>query len=237
MLCRPQEPGNIGATARALRTMGLSQLALVEPVEPWLTEQAYGIAHGAQRLLHAAKAYPDLSAAVADCALVVGTTTRPRHRDLHFLDPEETARLMRPISRRAPVALVFGTERTGLTNEELSLCHHVARIPAAVRQPSLNLSHSVMIFAYAWLRSAEDEGGERSAARARLARSESLERMFDHVTAAVRLLEFPANVEKRFLLALRNILSRAQLREREANTFHTLAAQLQRCLRSSPRGD
>jgi tRNA (cytidine32/uridine32-2'-O)-methyltransferase len=251
VLCEPQEPGNIGATARAMKTMGLSELVLVAPHEPWLTEEAHGMAHSSQRLLHAAKVVPDLATAVGDCALVIGTTTRRRNRDLRFLDPEEAAALARSVSEGAPVALVFGNERTGLTNEQLALCHHVARIPLAVHQPSLNLAQSVMIFAYAWSRAsgaagarerAESaapgtEGGAPIAPRPRvaapgppgsLARSESLERMFASLDEAVRLLGFPRNVEKRVILSLRNLLSRAFLKEREVNLFLTLAAQIRR---------
>jgi tRNA (cytidine32/uridine32-2'-O)-methyltransferase len=227
VLCRPQEPGNIGAAARAMRTMGLSDLALVAPREPWLTEQAHGLAHGSQRLLHAARVFPDLASAVADCHLVIGTTSRRRNRALRFLDARETAQVVADLGARRRAALVFGNERTGLTNDELALCHHVARIPAAVRQPSLNLAQSVMIFAYERFRLAAAASSPGRGTPA-LARSESIERGFAHFDEAIRLLDFPPNVEKRFLLSIRNVLSRALLREREVNLLHTLAAQLER---------
>ncbi len=237
VLCEPQEPGNIGSVARAMKTMGLSDLVLVAPKEPWLTEVAHGMAHSSQRLLHAAKVTPDLAAAVADCALVIGTTTRVRHRDLRFLDPEETAILARTVALVAPVALVFGNERTGLTNEQLDICHHVARVPLAVHQPSLNLAQCVMVFAYVWRRAESDgkpsrrgtraiPGAPTPAAVASLARSESLERMFASLDEAIESLAFPANVGKRVRASLRNLLLRSFLKEREVNLFHTIAAQI-----------
>jgi tRNA (cytidine32/uridine32-2'-O)-methyltransferase len=250
VLCEPQEPGNIGAVARAMNTMGLPDLTLVAPPPEWLNEEAHGMAHSSQRLLHAAKVAPDLASAVADCALVVGTTKRRRNRDLRFLDPEETATLARAITASgSPAAIVFGNERTGLTNEQLALCHHVARVPMAVHQPSLNLAQCVMVFAYAWHRSGEKRSRARADSddfeaaspahsasgrvrpprgRRHLARSDSLERMFTNLEDAIHLLEFPRNVEKRLLLSLRNLLSRAFLKEREVNLFHTLAAQIRR---------
>lgn len=260
VLCEPQEPGNIGSVARAMKTMGLSDLALVAPPPAWLNEEAHGMAHSSQRLLHAAKVVPDLASAVADCALVVGTTTRRRNRDLRFLDPEETATLARAVTESgSPAALVFGNERTGLTNEQLALCHHVARVPMAVHQPSLNLAQCVMVFAYAWHRSGDARRDAVAVARAgdraggggdavtsagartrlprgrrQLARSDSLERMFANLEDAIRLLDFPRNVEKRLLLSLRNLLSRAFLKEREVNLFHTLAAQIRRRAGAEP---
>ncbi len=227
VLCGARHPGNVGAAARAMKTMGLSDLALVAPEGPWRTEETEWLAHGARDLLDAARVHADLASAVADCALVVGTSSRRRHRDLRFLAPEEAAALLRGVAASAPVALVFGSERTGLTNDELALCHHVARIPTAVPQPSVNLAQSVMLFAYAWHRAGDAE--TRRAARApALARSESLEAMFAHLEAAVALLDFPDNVRKAFLLSLRNVLSRGQLREREVNLFRTLASQIER---------
>jgi TrmH family RNA methyltransferase len=230
VLCRARHPGNVGAAARAMRTMGLTELALVAPEVEWRTDEAYWLAHGARDLLDAARVHDDLASAVADCALVIGTSSRRRHRDLRFLSPEEAASLARSVETAGRVAFVFGSERTGLTNEELALCHHAARIPTAVPQPSVNVAQSVMLFAYAWRRAGEGRAPQRAGRTPALARSESLERMFAHVEAAVAHLEFPDNVRKAFLLSLRNVLSRGQLREREVNLFHTLAAQLERRL-------
>lgn len=230
VLCHLRHPGNVGAAARAMKTMGLSDLALVAPEVEWRTDEAYWLAHGARDLLDAARVHDVLASAVADCALVIGTSSRRRHRDLRFLSPEEAATLLHAVEPARPVALVFGSERTGLTNEELALCHHVARIATAVPQPSVNLAQSVMLFAYAWHRAGEAASGRRVPREPTLATSETLEGMFAHLEAAVAHLEFPENVRKAFLLSLRNILSRGQLREREVNLFHTLASQLERRL-------
>lgn len=228
VLCGTRHPGNVGAAARAMKAMGLSDLVLVAPEADWRTEEARWLAHESEDVFDAARVVPDLASAVADCVLVVGTTSRRRHRDVRFLDPQEAAALLREAAPSGPVALVFGSERTGLTNEELDLCHHVARVPAAIPQPSLNLAQCVMLFAYAWHRARLAAPGAAPRRPPALARSESLERMFAHLARSVDLLEFPPNVRKAFLLSLRNLLSRALLREREVNLFHTLAAQIER---------
>ncbi len=240
VLCGVRHPGNVGAAARAMKTMGLSDLALVAPEVRWQTDEARWLAHESEDVFDGARVYDDLGAAVADCVLVVGTTSRRRHRDVRFLDPERAAALLRDAARSGPVAIVFGSERMGLTNDELALCHHVARVPSAVRQPSLNLAQTVMLFAYAWHRAAEPsdaaapqapspDAPSPSAPRApALARSASVEAMLAHFESAVGQLDFPENVRKAFLLSFRNLLSRAFLREREVNLFHTLAAQIER---------
>jgi TrmH family RNA methyltransferase len=227
VLCGVRHPGNVGAAARAMKTMGLADLALVAPEGPWRTEEARWLAHESEDVFDGAREFGDVAAAVADCVLVVGTTSRRRHRDVRFLDPERAAALLREASASGPVAIVFGSERTGLTNDELALCHHVARVPAAVRQPSLNLAQTVMLFAYAWHRAGMDSAPPRAPT---LARSASVEAMFAHLESSVALRAFPENVRKALLLSLRNLLSRAFLREREVNLFHTLAAQIERRL-------
>jgi TrmH family RNA methyltransferase len=211
-----------------MKTMGLSDLALVAPEGEWRTDETRWLAHESEDLLDAARVFPDLAQAVADCALVVGTTSRRRHRDLRFLSPEDAAGLLRETARAGPVALVFGSERTGLTNAELALCHHAARIPTAVTQPSLNLAQSVLLFAYEWHRAGARAAGAGRRRPPALARSAGTERMFAHFEAAVDALDFPPNVRKALLLSLRNLLSRAALRESEVNLFHTLAAQIER---------
>ena len=143
VLVEPATPGNIGATARVLKTTGINQLALVNP-GAWDTPQARAFAHGAGDILDGSQVFPSLAAAVADCHIVVGTTHRQgRFRTVTSTPDSLIDQLASQVHHRR-IALVFGRERDGLWHEELALCHQVLRFPTAVAYPSLNLSHAVL---------------------------------------------------------------------------------------------
>jgi tRNA/rRNA methyltransferase/tRNA (cytidine32/uridine32-2'-O)-methyltransferase len=156
ILCRPSEPGNVGAVCRAMKNMGLTRLRLVTPVfctEPVSGKPSRTGAVLRARAVHAEQVWEDaetfdtLAAAVADLSLVIGTTRRRgRHRKAITQTPEECAAFLQ--RHPGPAALVFGNERTGLEAAELSLCNMASHIPADERFPSLNLSHAVQIYAY-----------------------------------------------------------------------------------------
>jgi len=150
VLSRPAEAGNVGAACRAMKNMGLSRLRIVAPeTESGRLDDEVAIA----RAVHAADVYrnaehfPDLRSAVADCSLVVGTTRRRGKKRKDFsLAPEELAAALR--GRAGTAAIVFGNERTGLEEDELSLCSLASHVPVDEAFPSLNLSHAVQIYAY-----------------------------------------------------------------------------------------
>lgn len=148
VLVGTQHPGNIGAAARALKTMGLTHLVLVSP-QDYPAEEAYRRAAGADDLLGEAPVVATLAEAVADCRLVLGCTARSRRVQLEEHAPRQAATLA--VGRAASggeVALVFGRERTGLSNEELQLCHAAVHIPANPGYSSLNLAAAVQVLAY-----------------------------------------------------------------------------------------
>jgi len=147
VLCRPTHPGNIGAAARAIKVMGFHELALVSPNDP-LGPEARARASGAVDVLEGARVTETLAEAVADCAWIVGLSARGRHEGPPPLALPQAvdAAMRRPQGER--VAFVFGTERTGLSNEELLACHAVARIPTAADAWSLNLGAAVQVVAY-----------------------------------------------------------------------------------------
>lgn len=147
VLVGTQHPGNIGAAARAMKTMGLSRLVLVAPEKP-LDDDAYRRSAGAEDLLEAAPVHATLAEAVADCRLVLGCTARSRRVQLEQLDPDAGAARLLRFAAEGPVALVFGRERTGLTNEELQLCHASVHIPSDPAFSSLNLAAAVQVLAY-----------------------------------------------------------------------------------------
>jgi len=148
VLVRPRNPLNIGAAARALANFGLRELVAVAPFEPtW--QEARSAAVGAEIVLESARAVPTLLDAVGDTTLVIGTTSGSRRNLGRALLPlSELATWLRRRQACGRAALLFGSEKTGLSNEALSLCHALVRIPTSADCPSLNLGQAVAICAY-----------------------------------------------------------------------------------------
>lgn len=147
VLVETSHPGNIGAVARAMKTMGLSRLALVNPRE-FPSAAATANASGADDLLQRATRHTSLAEAIADCAMVVGTTARARHLEWPVETPRVLARALLTLPEGSRIALVFGREQSGLSNEELALCQRAVRIPTEPSFSSLNLAQAVQICAY-----------------------------------------------------------------------------------------
>jgi tRNA/rRNA methyltransferase len=148
VLSRPSHPGNIGAAARAMKTMGLAELALVAP-RAFPHAEATALAAGATDVLEAARVYPSLEAAVADCIVAAGFSARRRE----LSHPPQTLREAAPelaalATSQGRVALVFGNETSGLSNEELARCQRFVSIPANPAYPSLNLAAAVQVVCY-----------------------------------------------------------------------------------------
>jgi TrmH family RNA methyltransferase len=147
VLVRPRDPRNVGAACRAMRCMGITSLAIVPDgiVDP---TQARTLAHYASDVLENARVYPDLRSAVEDAVLIAGTTRRRgKNRKYFSLFPEQLAERIAAIGE-GTIAVLFGNEETGLTDEELALCHLAVTIPASPEFPSLNLSHAVQVVCY-----------------------------------------------------------------------------------------
>lgn len=148
VLVGTQHPGNIGAAARAMKTMGLLRLVLVAPEKAPDDRDAMAMAAGADDLIAAAPMFATLAEAVADCRLVLGCTARNRRVQLEQLSPREAAAQAVAMAASDEVALVFGRERTGLDNDELQLCHAAVHIPSAPAFSSLNLAAAVQVLSY-----------------------------------------------------------------------------------------
>jgi tRNA (cytidine32/uridine32-2'-O)-methyltransferase len=156
---------NIGSAARAMKTMGLSQLVLVDPIE-MPNGQAQALAAGATDVLSNAKVVSTLSEAIDDCGLVVGTSARSRTLPWPMLEPRGCGEKMITEAGEYPVALVFGRESSGFTYEELQLCHFHVQIPANPEYSSLNLAMAVQTLSYevrtSYLLSLDDDKQEHS---------------------------------------------------------------------------
>lgn len=145
VLCRPSHPGNIGAAARAMKTMGLSDLRLVAPQRFPAPEDAWMATHAAD-VLAAARTHATLTEAIADCAAAFALSARPREWSPQVLDARTAA--LKAVALEAPVAFVFGSESAGLSNNELFACQFLVHIPAAPGSSSLNLAQAVQVVSY-----------------------------------------------------------------------------------------
>jgi TrmH family RNA methyltransferase len=151
VLVAPRNPLNIGAAARAMSNFGVYRLRVVNPYEVAFREARSAV--GASGLLAKAKQYDNVAEAVADCRLVVGTTAVGRRELQHRLQPLDTGgRAIRQQLGAGPVALLFGSERFGLSNEELSHCHWLMRIPTREEHGSMNLGQAVAVCLYELVR-------------------------------------------------------------------------------------
>jgi len=240
VLVGTQHPGNIGAAARALKTMGLSRLVLVAP-EEFPSEEARRRAAGAEDVLAAAAVVPDLAAAVADCRFVLGCTARSRRVQLEELVPRAAGEKLLALAGDGPVALVFGRERTGLTNEELQLCHAAVHIPANPEYSSLNLAAAVQVLAYevrmAWLArgpAGDGPAGRDAAGREQPASHAQLESFFAQLAETLDEIDFhKGRSPDSAMRKLRRLFLRADLSEREVRLLRGVLADAQRMARQA----
>lgn len=244
VLVGTQHPGNIGSTARAMKTMGLSDLRLVQP-EQFPDVQANAMAAGADDVLERARVFDRLEDAIADCRLVLGCTARRRGVPLPEYGPRDAAALLLEGTHSGRVALMFGRERTGLTNEELQRCQAAVHIPANPEYSSLNLAQAVQVLCYE-LRmshlfpvSGGAEPHETAAAhsplaatmerRDALAPQAQIERFFAHLDVTLHDIDFHKGRSPDVVMQrLRRVFLRAALDERELRVLHGILADAQR---------
>jgi len=219
-------PGNIGAVARAMKNMGLSELLLVSP-RHFPHEDATARASGAEDLLQAAQVVDTLAAAVGDCHFVAGASARPRTIGWPTLMPREGAARLTQESRHGHVACVFGPEKAGLTNEDLDLCNTLLTIPADPDFSSLNLAMAVQVLTYE-LRLAELQGVVSEQTRdAPLASVTELERFYVHLEQVLTASGFLDAANPRYLMRrLRRLFLRAEPDRNEINILRGILASL-----------
>jgi TrmH family RNA methyltransferase len=222
VLVRPETPANVGAAARVVRNTGLDALGLVDPGN-WRTVECWRTAWGAHEVLEQAGVFADLSAALAGCAYVAGLSRR-RERGAASLDVREMAAEIKALAPDEPAALVFGPETHGLTLDELALCGRRVHIPADRAQPSLNLSHAVMVTAYEVFRA----GRRREPVPHRVAHDEK-ERLLGLLREGLRAIQaLPAVNTEGYCREWRALVQRTDLTPREARLLEHLARRLMR---------
>lgn len=225
VLVRPHHPGNVGAAARALKNMGIGQLLVVASPEFDL-EAARAMAVHARDLIARCRVVADLTEAVADCGLVVGTTSRDSARERGAVGPRAAAKNLVSVARSNDVALVFGPEDHGLSNDELGLCQRVISIPTSREYPSLNLAQAVLLCAYEIFLAAAATGRDRPAERP-LANSRRTERMYEALEDGLLRIGFLHKGNAAHMMAaLRLVLGRAGLGDHDVQIFLGIARQM-----------
>ena len=211
VLCRPSHPGNIGAAARAMKTMGLADLRLVAP-EKFPAPEAQWMATHAQDVLQNAKLHAHLADALADCVAAFALSARPREWSTQVLDARSAAARAAQLS--GPVAFVFGNEEAGLTNDEMLACQYLVHIPADPYHSSLNLAQAVQVVCYEWFMVSNSKSFEFR--REKPATVADLEGLYAHLEQAAIETDFfkPASGSK-LPTRLRRLFSRVPDLERE----------------------
>ncbi len=248
VLSRTTEPMNVGATCRAMKTMGLKHLRLIDPLNP-KGRSARALAHGAEDVLDNAVVAENLLEAVGDALVVTGTTARTRKlRKRALLPPQDLADHIADHSRSGKVVIMFGTERTGLTNDEADLCRYLSTVDTAPEQPSLNLAQAVML--YSWeIRQAMQRAGapntgtvhrhsQTSPVRrpemrvshphrtTKLPTQQELDNMYAHLAHAMGAVGYSGPERLKFLTYMRQLHMRAGIVNWETHIYHILARKI-----------
>lgn len=233
VLVEPSHPGNVGAAARALKTMGFSRLVLVAPRVPHVQSdpEAVAMASGADDVLASAHVVSTLGEALSGVRWSIALTARTREYGPPRLAPRAAAAHACTQVESGDIALVFGNERTGLANEHVEQCSALAHIPANPAYSSLNLAQAVQVLAYelrvAFLEQASEPAQQPAADTGTLAQSDEIERMYLHLENALIALDFldPRN-PKKLMPRLRRLFARTGLEREEVNIMRGIAKHI-----------
>ena len=232
VLVNTSHPGNIGSAARAMKTMGIHDLVLVDPVEP-PDGRTTAMAAGAVDVLANLRVVDTLAEAVADCGLVIGSSARSRTLDWPMLDPRQAGAKSIAEAPQHKVALVFGRERTGLTNDELQQCHYHVCIPANPDYSSLNLAMAVQTICYEVRMHSLADKPQASPDEA-YPQQQDLDRFYVHLEQILLQVNFlradhPGNVMSK----LRRLFNRVRPDSQELNILRGILTAVQKHLRNT----
>lgn len=230
VLSHPQLGENIGAAARAMANFGLADLRLVAPRAGWPNQKAVAMAAGAAQLVDSARLFDRVAGALADCHLIYATTARDRGIAREVLTPAEAAKRLRAAAARCEnTAILFGNERAGLDNEEISLCDAVITIPTA-EFASINLAQAVLIACYEWFRAGDETPAVRleHGPLQRNPNREELLGLFEHLERELLASGFlyPPDKVDGMRRAIRATLHRARLTYQETQTLRGMIVAL-----------
>ncbi|HYQ47498.1 MAG TPA: RNA methyltransferase [Thermodesulfovibrionales bacterium] len=249
VLVEPKEPGNIGASARAIKNMGFRNLCLVNP-RTELTDEARWLACNSLDVLRAAETYPDVKSAVRDKSVVIGTSRRTGKRRGVILPIQQGAERIIAFAKRATVAILFGREDRGLLNDEVNECGMLLTIPTSKEHRSLNLAQAVLIVAYELLKAGYAEKAKSGELKTKhkirkpvprnmesgefgtvMVGHGEISALYDRMTDTLKLLEYiprgDRNLEAKIMQNLRHFIARAGLTEWELNMLHGILTRIE----------
>jgi len=240
ILSRTTEPMNIGAACRAMKNMGIPNLTLISPKNPH-GERARAMAHGAEDVLDRARIVMHPKDAVRSMIAVAGTTARRRElRKWDHMSPRECADILVKHAEEGPVGIFFGTERTGLTNDEIDECRYLTMVDTDDAHSSLNLAQAVMVYAYeireAWRRANGDGGPTRPSRPTHPHRTSKtptnfeLDTMYAHLGSVMSAVGYSNFEREKFLTFLRQMHMRAGMVNWEMQIYHLLARKTLKAL-------
>jgi len=217
VLVNTSHPGNIGAAARAMKTMGLTRLSLVKPAR-YPDAEATARSSGANDVLANAPVYEDVDEALQGCRFVVGASARSRSIPVPLVDPGECAAMLRTESETAEVALLFGCERAGLSNPEIDRCNYLVQIPTSPAYSSLNLAAAVQIICYEIFKAHAGESALQAPPEHVPVAADEMERFYRHLEETLVALDFLDRSNPRMLMRrLRRLYNRSRPDANEVN--------------------
>lgn len=235
VLVEPSHSGNIGSAARAMKTMGLTNLRLIAPKQP-IDENAIALSAGAKEVLDNAQYFASFDEAIADCELVIGTSARLRHLQNTLIEPRDCGEKVVERAKNGKVTLVFGRERVGLTNEELLKCQYHLNFPTNPDYGSLNLAMAVQLACYevrmAYLQAVKKTETLQSVPQnpplveKTYPTAEALEHFFQHTERLYQQLGFIKN--DAVMLKLRRLYQRAELENNELNLLRGMLTAVEK---------
>ena len=224
-------PGNIGAAARAMKNMGIKSLSLVQPKE-FPSDVAIYRSKAAKDILEHAQVFNTLEEAISDCELVIGTSARGRKVPWPILNPKEAAEEVSRSSSHHKIAIIFGREDRGLTNEELGLCNLHVNIPTDPDYSSLNLAQAVQILVYEIRQAVLGEQEDKDYWDVQLANNDQTELLINHMDELMQQVEFyDVDNPRKLLLRVRRFFKRSRIDVMETNIFRGLFATIQKKLK------
>ncbi|HRD69710.1 MAG TPA: tRNA (cytosine(32)/uridine(32)-2'-O)-methyltransferase TrmJ [Legionella sp.] len=235
VLVATSHPGNIGSTARAMKTMGINSLYLVNP-KSFPDYKAKEMAAGADDILEKAVVTETLEEALAGCQLILATSARPRGLSLPGLIPSSSAELVASQSDATQVALVFGREHAGLTNEELLKCHYHVHIPSDPDYSSLNLAQAVQILAYEMRMKLLKPDAQVAMRQDEYASADEIEQFYSHLREVFVEIQFLKSANPRRLMQrVRRMFNRINLEKMEVSILRGMLSQIQKSLEWASR--
>lgn len=229
ILVEPKEPGNVGASARAMKNMGFRSLELVKP-GVFLTDEARQMAYDAINVLENAKIHSSFKDAIKDKTIIIGTTRRLGRQRGFILSLRDSIKRIISAAKKNRIAILFGREDRGLLNQEVGECGLLITIPSDKSFPSLNLAQSVLLVAY------ELSQGTLRVATSKMLEHQELDALYSHIQSTLKLLEYvprgSRKLEERIMRNLKHLIGRSGLTRWELKMLYGLCSQVEKRINS-----